>query len=246
MDLLTDLITSFDPSNPNFRPTELFNENWLLKLVLRQMSAINDGEYPVGFLRGSTWFSEALLPTAFKPRFRRDPLGESRTNADGVIGHILIGRKAKADLELKPDATQFTVVEAKISSPLSSGTKNASYFDQAARNVACMASVLAKAGTEPGTMSRFDFVVLAPQYAIDKGTFANEMRPGSIRAKVEKRVSAYDGGLDDWHANHFEPTMDLIQLHTVSWEDSIGWIGKERPQVARALSDFYQRCLEFN
>jgi hypothetical protein len=61
-----------------------------------------------------------------------------------VIGHILIGTKAKADLELKPTSTQFTVVEAKVGAPLSSGTSNAKYFDQAARNVACMAEVMGK------------------------------------------------------------------------------------------------------
>jgi hypothetical protein len=30
-----------------------------------------------------------------------DPLAETRTNADGVIGHILVGEKGKADLELR-------------------------------------------------------------------------------------------------------------------------------------------------
>lgn len=112
--------------------------------------------------------------------------------------------------------------------------------------MACMANVLARASVEASNMKRLDFAVLAPQHSIDSGTFETEMRPGSIRAKVEKRISAYDGELDDWFKNHFEPMMGQIRLHTISWEDAIGWIGTNKPQEAAALSDFYQRCLEFN
>ena len=82
----------------------------------------------------------------FKARFRGDPLSEARTNADGVIGHIRIGDKAKADLELIEDAKQFTVIEAKVGSHLSSGVTHAEYFDQAARTVACMAEAIKRRG----------------------------------------------------------------------------------------------------
>lgn len=245
MELLSELISSFNAKSPNFRPTELYNESWLVKLVFHQASTIDDEEFILGFLPGSTWFSEGLLPTAFKARFRGDPLSESRTNADGVIGHIQIGMKAKADLELEPDATQFTVVEAKIGAPLSSGTSNAKYFDQAARNVACMAEVMAKARIDPSSMKRLEFIVLAPQYSIEKGTFSEEMKPSSIQSKVKRRVSAYDGQLDGWYAEHFEPTMERIHLHSLSWESAIEWIIDKKPEVAKKLFAFYRLCLEY-
>ena len=89
--MLSELISNFDPEKPNFRPTELYNEGWLMKLVFHQASTIDDEDYTLGFLPNSTWFSEGLLPTAFKARFQGDPLSESRTNADGVIGQIKIG-----------------------------------------------------------------------------------------------------------------------------------------------------------
>ena len=84
------------------------------------------------------------------------------------------------DLELEPHATQFTVAEAKVGCPLSKGTSNARYFDQAARNVACMAEVIARAGKEPSGFDRLEFVVLAPRYSIDKGTFSDELTRSSI------------------------------------------------------------------
>ena len=245
MDLLSELISSFDPSNPHFRPTELYNESWLMKLVFHQASTIPDETFPLGFLPGSTWFSEALLPTAFKARYQGDRLSESRTNADGVIGHIRIGTKAKADLELIPDGAQFTVVEAKVGAPLSSGTTNAKYFDQAARNVACMTEVIARAGKAPSNFDRLEFVVLAPQYLIEKGTFSDELRRRSIEEKVSKRVDAYDGEIDRWFEQSFVHLMDVIELRALSWEDIIEWIREHKPGVADQLSEYYDLCLEF-
>ena len=245
MDLLTELISSFDPSNPHFRHTELYNESWLLKLVLHQASSIPESAFPLGFLPVSTWFSEGLLPTAFKARFQGDPLSESRTNADGVIGHIRIGAKAKADLELEPHATQFTVVEAKVGSPLSKGTSNARYFDQAARNVACMAEVIARAGKEPSRFDRLEFIVLAPEYSIEKGTFSEEMSRSSIEGKVRKRVDAYNGELDRWFEKSFAPLMGVIELRSLSWEDAIEWIREQKPGVTEQLSEYYDLCLKF-
>ena len=48
-----------------------------------------------------------------------------------------------------PDARQFVLLEAKLFNRLSSGVKNAPFFDQAARSVACMAEVLRRADREP-------------------------------------------------------------------------------------------------
>lgn len=245
MDLISRLISSFDPDQPNFRPTELYNESWLIKIILDQASEIEDQDFILSFLPNSGWFSEGLLPTAFKERYRGDPLSESRTNADGVIGHIKVGEKGKADLDLDGKASQFTVVEAKIGAPLSKGTSNAKYFDQAARNVACMAEVMARAGVEPSALDRLAFVVLAPQYSIDKGTFRKELELASIQSKVKRRVDAYQGELDGWYNNHFEPTLQCITLQSLSWESALGWISGYKPELDAELCSFYDLCLTF-
>lgn len=245
MDILSDLLRSFDPANPNFRPTEIYNECWLIKLVLLRASTIQEDNFPLGFQPGSSWFSEGLLPTAFKARFQGDPLSESRTNADGVIGQIKIGQKGKADLELDKDATQFTVIEAKVGSPLSPGITHAKYYDQAARSVACMAEVLKMTGKDPSSLKRLEFIVLAPQYSIDKSTFSEEMDKASIRSKVQKRVAGYDGERNDWYRNHFEPALENIRLHSLSWESALEWISDHNPGVANQLGEFYDLCLQF-
>ncbi len=245
MKLLYGLINSFDPENPYFRPTEIFNESWLIKLVLHQSSTINCQDSLISFLPKSTWFSEGLLPTAFKARYRGDELSESRTNADGVIVQISVGEKHKADLELNPNATQFTVVEAKVGSPLSAGVSKAKYFDQAARNVACMAEVLAQSNINPSSVDRLSFIVLAPQYSIDKDAFAEELEKKSIRSKVKKRVDAYNGDLDDWFGYHFEPTLANIDIHSLSWETAIKWISDHNQDIGNDLTYFYELCLKY-
>ena len=245
MKLIADLITSFDPEDPHFRPTEIYNEGWLLRALLHVLSKLDYKQFPVSFAPGATWFSEALLPTAFKARYRGDPLAETRTNADGVIGHILIGERAKADLELKPMADQFVVIEAKIGSRLSSGTRKAPDFDQAARNVACMAEVLRRAGRRPSDVERFSFVVLAPQSAIEGGIFAEEMDRSSIRSKVETRVASYAEEKQDWHEQWFEPALAEIDLLSLSWEAAISWVGDSDEAAAALLTDFYDQCIGF-
>jgi len=245
MNILSELIYTFDPEHPHFRPTEIYNESWLIKVVLQHASTIKDTDHYLGSLPGSTWFSEGILPTVFKARFRGDPLSEARTNADGVIGHFRIGDKAKADLELIEEAKQFTVVEAKVGSRLTSGVTHAKYYDQAARTVACMAEAIRRADREPSKLDRLDFVVLAPQASIEKGVFSEEMDSNSIRSKVQKRTLAYDGQLEDWYRKHFEPTLERIRLHSLSWESALEWIGDKKPEIANDLSQYYQRCLQY-
>jgi hypothetical protein len=65
-------------------------------------------------------------------------------------------------------------------SPLSGGTKRAAQFDQAARNVACIAELLHRAKRAPRTMDRLGFVVLAPAQQINAGVFGRLCEKDSI------------------------------------------------------------------
>ena len=145
LDRIVSMLRSCDSAAPLFPPTELFGEGWLLRLFLDLFSTHRVDNHPLSFSQRARWFSEALLPSAFLPRYRGDPLAESWTHADGVIGHFHIGHVGRADLSLSHDASQFIVLEAKMFSKLSSGVTHARYFDQAARTVACMAEVLRRA-----------------------------------------------------------------------------------------------------
>ena len=239
------MLESCATGSPLFPPTLLYNEGWMLRLVLDWFSANDVPDHRLAFPHGARWYSEALLPSAFLARHRGDPLAESWTHADGTTGHFEIGKEGKTDLSLFPDAEHFVVLEAKLFSKLAAGVMNAKTFDQAARNVACIAEVLKRAGRELATLSRLGFYVLAPQSQIDAGVFAVELDPSSIRKKVEERVAAYDGEKDPWYREWFEPTLERIDIDTIGWEELIQEIGQHDPPARESFEEFYAHCLRF-
>jgi hypothetical protein len=154
----------------------------------------------------------------------------------------VIGSTGKTDLVLTPDASHFVVLEAKMYSELSKGVKNAKYYDQAARSVACIAEVLSRADREPKSFTHLGFYVLAPKDQIKSRTFSRHLDKGSIKDKVKRRISAYDGERNDW----FIPTLDVIDIRTISWERVLDNISERDPQIGDLLNEYYSKCLTFN
>lgn len=246
LESVQSMLRSASSSRPLFPPTLLYNEGWLLRLVLDWFAKHSVEGHPLSFSEDATWFSEALLPSAFLARHRGDNLAESWTHADGVVGHFLIGEAGKADLKLMPEANQFIVLEAKMFSGLSSGVSNARYYDQAARNVACMAEVLNRASRNPTSMTDTGFYVLAPKSQIEKGLFADLMNKDSISGKVTERISAYDGKKDAWYRDWFLPTLDQIKVLCLSWEEIITYIQIQGPATGDSMKHFYEHCYYYN
>ena len=246
LEIFLNLLSNLDPKLPNFPPTDLYSEGWLMRLVVDWFSRSKISDYPLSFPEDGHWFSEARLPSAFLPRFRGDPLGESHTNADCVIGHFVIGTRGKTDLELTPNATHFVVLEAKMYSGLSKGVKNAMYFDQAARNVACMSEVLKRADCNPNSFTQLGFYVLAPKDQIKSRTFSRLLDKQSIKDKVNKRVSSYKGERDDWFKDWFTPTLNFIDIRSISWEEIIDFMCESDSKIGKSIGEFYSQCLIFN
>ncbi|MGB5630900.1 MAG: hypothetical protein WBM57_16150, partial [Woeseiaceae bacterium] len=165
----------------------------------------------------------------------------------GVIGDFEIGKESIGGLTLKPDAQQLVVTEAKMFSKLSSGVKNAGYFNQAARNVACIAEVMRKAKRAPESLSRTGFFVVAPQSRIDEGVFADHMDVENIRSVVERRVLEYeDPKRLQWFEKHFIPVLENSVIRCVPWEELLDEIRTVNPIDADHFHAFYIKCVRFN
>jgi len=161
----------------------------------------------------------------------------------GVVGHFIIGRSGKSDIQLTEPAKQFIVLEAKMFSPLSPGVRNAPYYDQAARTVGCMCEVLRLSNVEPDSFDVLAFHVIAPKEQIDKGVFTKQLRLESISEKVRRRIGEYNSGERvAWLRCHFGPFIRIISVGCISWEDVISYIGKHDSSFAAGLSRFYLRC----
>ncbi len=246
LDRIVAILESCETRDPLVQPTELFNEGWMLRLVMDWFSRQQADSHPLSFSLGARWFSEALLRSPFPARSGKDGLAESYTHADGTIGHFQIGGSGKGDLVLAHDATQLVVIEAKLFSALSHGVKNARCYDQAARSVACMAEILHRAVPRVDQFSSLGFYVAAPQQQIDRRVFAKEMDRDAIMKKVRQRAKEYGGEKDQWFREMFLPAFERIGVGCLSWESILGYVEARDPAAARSLADFYRRCLQHN
>ena len=250
LDKITKILSYCDSEDARIRPTELYNEGWLLRLVLDWFENENpfSHQHELAFDTDARWNSEILLPSQFLARYQKDKLAESHTNADGVIGHFEIGNKGKGDINLNDNACQFKVLEAKIFSKLSSGVSNASYYNQAARNVACMAEVISRKGIGSGNLDDIGFYVLAPESQIEKkSSFGRYISKKHIEDTVLRRVEEYGNkNKVEWYNNWFLPLLESMDIKCISWEKVINFINKKDDSAGNELEEFYCKCLKYN
>jgi hypothetical protein len=74
-----DILTTAVDDTPQLSPTMIFNEEWMLRFTLDALSQVSALEHPLAFKPRAAWYSEALLPSAFRPRNQADALRESHT-----------------------------------------------------------------------------------------------------------------------------------------------------------------------
>jgi hypothetical protein len=225
-------------------PTLLYNEGWLVKLVLRA-AATGINCLPFQFEAKSKWFSEVLLRSAFPWKT------ESATHADAGIGHWSFDPNTKAGLLLDATCSQFVLCEAKMFSPLSKGTKYFPEWGQAARTVACMATALMEAKRLPQSYKSLALYVFAPASQIEKGVFSIQMAKDDIRQRIETRMAAHAGrpehaGLERLRKEWALPLLDRMELDCYSWETAIGKIKAADASYGESLREFYQRCCLYN
>lgn len=259
--ILYDLTRSLEAeSKQKFPPTEIYNETWMLRLVLEAFRTTDIADHPLAFLPESDWYSEARLGSRFRPTHKGDTLGEGVTHADGVIGNFSIRADTSAGLELPESTKQFVVVEAKMASNLSVGTTRVAKFNQATRNISCMAHSICDAGLKVDDIANVGFVVLAPQVKIDNeaSNLQAAMLPESIRGELDARIELYRSDERDvehkshleWKESHFSPLLERMReegrVAVISWENCLMELRKAQFQQIEDLQNFYDRCLELN
>jgi len=247
---IKNILSKCDSEDTRVSPTELYNEGWLLRLVLDwfEENKNNSLHHELTLDTDARWYSEILLPSQFLPRHKGDKLAESYTNADGVIGHFQIGNQGKGDIKLDDNISQFKVVEAKIYSKLSSGVSNASYYNQAARNIACIAESLSRDDIDIKNLNDIGFYVLAPGSQIEKkSSFKRYTSKQHIENTVLRRVREYEKKDKlKWYNNWFKPTLENMDTKCISWEEIINFINISDDNTGNELEKFYDKCLKYN
>jgi hypothetical protein len=227
-----------DADSP-IKPTDFYCEGWMTALTLAVVEETNIYLPPFNVVAGGRWWREAGLRSPFPD--------EGTTKVDAILGHFDRRAGTKRGIRLRPDATQLVVVEAKINSALSGKTTNATDFDQAARNVACMACELNldEAGLSRLTSLGF-YVISSAEYRMTHCALVNR---ASIERCVLARIDGFNTdpcrpALDQWYTNRFQPFMDKVKLECLTWEAIVKSVEKRAPGRGPMLDAFYKQCRE--
>lgn len=142
-----------DQEKPILAKSEVYNETWLLRLMLARIydfvGEFKNIEEPkkkaLDMIRKAVhkkWISEGGLEPAFTK--------EGTTWTDAILGDVELGGYDDGDgdkrkVKLNPKSGEepcVVVIEAKLGSTLSKSVTNSPDYDQAARNIACLAKLL--------------------------------------------------------------------------------------------------------
>jgi hypothetical protein len=246
--LIYDLLRNAgDPSSPLSAANALYNEGWLLRIAM-ELHSRGVKCLPIEFARDARWFSEPLLNSPFRARFRGDPLAERHTHADGVLGHVELATGSKRGLQIKSSASQFVVFEAKMYSTLSAGTKNCEEYDQATRNVACMAHTLSTRQLHPDKIESLAFIVVCPQEC--RGLHMPFLSKEVMANKITQRIGGYAntrpdeaGKLAEWSQQWLQPLLKKIEIQCHTWESIVSTSIGSSPAIGKAFEEFYNRCI---
>lgn len=246
---IIQILEKADKPDSNIPPTLLYNEGWMLRIILQQIKEKRIVHDDLTFPNDDIdWYSEALLPSPFLARTRGDNLSESYTHADGVVGKFKIGKKETGDLSLKDSCDFFYVTEAKMYSKLSTGTKNAENYNQAARNVACIAKLIFDSKCSQITdFKKLGFYVLLPEDQIKtEHSFTSFTDKDNIKTAIKNRISHYPTddinkkGIFDWLDLNLNGFIDKLEVKLITWEDLVA------KSNDTSIKEFYKKCRDYN
>ena len=156
MQHLLDIITSTDNDLPNINPTQIYNEGWMTRLLMKQsiLEKTNLKEFDFG--KFNNWTSEALISSPF---LNAKECNEGYTHADIAFGDCTVDYIKSGKLEIEKESKIFGIIEAKMKSGLSKGTKNhPNAYNQSSRTVTCISE-----NTHNKQNCDIYFIVVAPR-----------------------------------------------------------------------------------
>jgi hypothetical protein len=64
--------------------------------------------------------------------------------------------------------------------------------------------------------------------------------------QVNRRISSYNGEHDDWFMDWFTPTLEVIDIRSISWETIQEVISENDSMNGESLNEYYSKCLTLN
>jgi hypothetical protein len=255
------ILNAIDKKHPNVNPTFIYNEEWLIKLVLLWYNNHRKND-SLPFVDSAIWFSEPRLISPFVNKKLK--CGETHTHSDGVIGNFNIGTGGrKSNLEFIDPFEEFIVLEAKIFSELSKKITNDPDYDQVARTVACMSYII-WLKTKALKNIKLGFYILAPKFD-EKGknnklieNYNSYLNVDRVKEKIENRYKNYEKAnktkipneIKSWY-EFFPDFIERIKgdkfFNLIYWENIIDEVEEKKDATyAICLKDFLKKCKRYN
>ncbi len=76
LEIVMTLLKELDSDKPHMPPTTLYNEGWLLRIILHWFYQNQVAGHPFSFMPQAVWYSEGLLSSKFLPLYQGDKLGK--------------------------------------------------------------------------------------------------------------------------------------------------------------------------
>ncbi len=233
---LVRIIDSIDNGLPNINPTIIYNEGWMIRLLVQQSIIEKTVISGIDFSQISHWTSEALISSPFikAPNYR-----EGYTHADIALGDFSVDYSKRGEIRILDDARVFGIIEAKMGSNLSKGTTHVKNYSQASRNLACIAH-----NAFNKTCKTF-FAVVAPEAKLDKHQIERQIELENLIQQIKDRFSLYPKEFRD------RQNMDMIiskaESSTVNCFSFETWIECIKDQKSKDfLRGFYEKALSWN
>ncbi len=225
---------------PPIARSEVFNETWMLRLTLALIHDY-DGAFKIDDCKKKTldairetvrtcWISEGGLEPALK--------NEGTTWTDAILGNVKRrdGTKRGVKAEESAQHVGIVMIEAKIGSPLSSKTDNHKDYDQASRNIVCLAKLVQ--GQSNQFVEKCRFLVIGPREKVKNwgGCKDNEEQLEQVKARlIDSKESFGDYPV--------EPICKNTTL--ISWEEVLEsmWCQQQNENLA-TIVEFYKNVVK--
>ena len=177
-------------------------------------------------------------------------LSETATRTDGVMGDFDVAEDTNSGLKLRNDANCFEVFEAKMYSPLSSGTKNTTRLRSGGKNSRLHGLRSPASWSQTRTTHARQIPCRRAKIQIANGLFDAAMQPASISARIEERISQFTGRVRDdsnmWRDQWALPLLGKLELKKVDWESLIEEVQGRNATEAGEIKKFYDKCIQHN
>jgi hypothetical protein len=232
---LIEIVESIESDFPNINPTEIFNEGWMLRLLVKKSIELNITIKGINFAEINNWTSEALISSPF---IQAPEKREGYTHVDMALGDFTVNYAKRGKILINKNAKLFGIIEAKMKSNLSQGTKYANDYNQASRNIACIAK------NTINKDCRIFFAVSGPKKYLDKHKIDRQIKHDLLEKQIVNRFAYYENSFQvAQKKDKIVKKIKECDVFTISYEN---WIDEFDGNEKVFLLEFYEKAKYWN